>query len=283
MRRKRRVTHSAWFVGKDGREPGKLYRRSRMYWTGDNTERSGGANTVAYTIAKTNAGTRKGVEKRYYREYANPEEDFRILEDLRKSGAHVLPGIRIAITRKREGRKWKLEKSLEMPDLTERGKKLVIPINLVLNNQGYYNLVNGLTNAKEIWASIRSDQEILRKKRYWSNSDNWLFVIDKKAGTGEAFLTDTDATFSWPHAGETRYFGEEEQSKHFTHWQATRRGVVPTYLEMKRIDRRASNPMSSIAAELAKTAGQNKTELMKAVNYHTLKGVASNIARLERA
>jgi|GEM_PF-2053536 len=238
-RKPKRITHKAWFIGEDGRKPGKLYRTGKLFWTGDNTEEVGGANTVGFTIAKTAQGKRKGVEKRFYRHYSKPEQDYRRLKELEAAGANVIPGVRLVITKKSKG---KLERSLEMPDLTERGRKFVFPINAVVRNKLLQKLVNGLANSKEVFGSMHHDSLIMRKLKYFHNGDMWLFVVDRKTNTGKVYLADVDAIFDSHFMANARLFGEEERTEGLSHYRAGKISRRKIFTSIKKITRRAEHP-----------------------------------------
>jgi len=273
-RRPRNITHKAWFIGEDGRKPGKLYRTARLFWTGDNTEQSGGANTVGFSIARTAQGKRKGVEKRFYREFNNPERDYRILREFEAAGAHIVPGVRLVITKKAKG---KIERSLEMPDLTERGKKVVFPINSVVRNKKLQKLVEGLKNSKEIFDSMHHDSLILRKLQYSHNGDLWLFVIDKKTNTGKVYLADVDAVFHSNFMTNARLFGEEQETKYLEHFRAGTVGIKQTFTTIKGIVKRSEN-LALYSAGLATSKAVRHRALLVAALKET---IAENKKRFE--
>lgn len=129
------------------------------------------------------------MEKRFFREYSNPQEDFKRLAKLRLAGAHTVPSFRLAATKNKEG---KLEKSLVMTDLTKRGRYDVYSSNQFFNNKKVYDQIRGLKNYDELIQRMTEDQIIALSLGYALWGDTWLFAVDKKKNVGQVYLTDVD-------------------------------------------------------------------------------------------
>ena len=98
---KRKRTHKAIFIEPEGRTAGKLDRTAKLFWHGDEAGYSA-YNLVGYAIARLPGSKEKVVEKRYFREYKNPQRDYQVLSTLKKAGAQVVPGFKLALTRDKD-------------------------------------------------------------------------------------------------------------------------------------------------------------------------------------
>ncbi|MEK6924535.1 MAG: hypothetical protein AABW54_04835 [Candidatus Micrarchaeota archaeon] len=273
----------AIFVKPDGHEAGSVHRTGRKYWHGD-TAGYGHYNFVGHAIAqKTGGSNERVVEKRFFREYANPERNFRALCELKAAGANVVPGFRLALTRNPEG---KLERSLVMADLTQRGRLAVFPSNDFYRNEKVYREVAGLKNYGEIMRSMTADQAAGFSCGYWINSDRWMIAVDRKKKTGTAYLTDVD---DLRPAGRIY---EERDAYYLKRAGITPQEVKVTARNLRSIVRKASRPHSFAAGVLARETGvfeaqvkeaalkaaQSQPELFNAIRqaYVTAIGVAVN-------
>ena len=232
-------------VHPDGeRVAGRLHRTAKFVKIGDPGRDD--VNTVGNAIIRSGNKVEKVVEKRYFRRYSKPERDLQLLAVFEKAGIPVVPGARLAITKNEKG---KLERSLLMDDLTERGKYEVYSM-LEANSQKISPMMRGLKNIREISEQMTGTQQAASSLGFALHGDEWLFVVDKRNNTGKVYLADVD------NLDLDKKFFEHARVHEFEKAGIKREDYAPSAKAAYRVLRSARDPVSVAGAQLAREFGR---------------------------
>lgn len=247
--------HKAILQGPTKRRFGVIDRTAKKYWHGD-TAGYDRYNLVGATIVHTGRKRSKQMEKRFFREMKDPQRDFRILNELKEAGIKVVPDYHLALTKNEKGQ---MERSLVMADLSERGKKLVIPGNKFAGNEAAYKAIAALKNYGLLMRQMQRERLAASRLGFDLNYDAWLFVIDRKRKTGKLFVTDVDSLWRQrrPH---------QDPGVH----GLRRAGVKPNEIRatterVDRIIRHAMRPVQVSMMQVARSNPQFKDVIVSAI------------------
>jgi len=249
----RKTMFKGFFRGPRNVKTAKLERKAKKFWHGEDADYSA-YNLVGYVTVKMGRKRVPMMEKRFFREYANPEENFRLLKMFKEAGAKVIPTFRLVSTKNEKG---KLEKSLLMTDLTGRGKYQVYPSNLYYQNREVGKRIIGLKNYPELRQQMHRDVLAMISRGYATNGDVWMFQVDPKTNTGKVYLTDVDAFFpSYP-------FHKFRDASELMRAGVPRAGIRQAVAQVESIKRRSLRPHEAAASALANKANSRFRELIK--------------------